>query len=87
MIPQERPAAWSMDALKAIQAKGEQVWIEGGLSYDKVHYVNADPYNPFKDEPDRMSLWEIHPITKFLVCHKEHCDPDSEKDWSALDAK
>jgi uncharacterized protein YjbJ (UPF0337 family) len=65
----------------------EQVWVEGGLSYDNVHYVNADPANPLKDKPDRMSLWEIHPITKFLVCLKDHCDATSEKDWLALDAK
>jgi hypothetical protein len=85
MIPQGRPPSWTIDALKQIQAKGQQVWVEGGLSYDNVHYVNADSAHPIRDEPDRMSLWEIHPITKFLVCRKEHCDPNQESDWSALD--
>jgi hypothetical protein len=87
MNPQKRPSVWTIDALKEIQAKGAQVWVEGGLSDDNVHYVNADPDNPLKDEPDRMSLWEIHPITKFLVCRKDHCDLKNEKDWLALDAK
>lgn len=87
MNPQKRPLVWTIDTLKEIQAQGAQVWVEGGLSYDNVHYVNADPDNPLKDEPDRMSLWEIHPITKFLVCRKDHCDPSKETDWLALDAK
>jgi hypothetical protein len=87
MIPQERPAAWSIDALKEIQAQGLHVWAEGALSYDKIHYVNDDPGNALKDEPDRMSLWEIHPVTKFLVCRKPHCDPQGEEDWTPLDAK
>jgi len=87
MIPQDRPQAWSVDAFKDIQAKGSKVWVEGGLSYDKVHFVSADADNPLKDEPDRMSLWEIHPITKFLVCRKERCDPQFEQDWTPLEAK
>jgi hypothetical protein len=85
MIPQGRSPSWTIDALKEVQAKGQQVWVEGGLSYDNVHYVNADSAHPIKDEPDRMALWEIHPITKFLVCRKEHCDPNQESEWSALD--
>jgi len=87
MIPQARPGAWTIDALKEIQAKGTQVLVEGGLSYDKVHYVSDDPDHPFKDEPDRMSLWEIHPITDFLVCRRDHCDPKRLDDWTALEAK
>jgi hypothetical protein len=84
MIPQDRPSRWNIDALKQIQAQGNRLWIEGGLHYDSIHYVSADPQHPIKDEPSRVSLWEIHPVTKFLVCRKEHCDPEREKDWSAL---
>lgn len=86
MIPQKRPPAWTIEALKEIQAKGQALWVEGGLSYDKVHYVNADADNELKDEPDRLSLWEIHPIAKFLVCRKAHCDAQDEKDWDELKA-
>jgi hypothetical protein len=86
MIPQARPSAWTIDALKDLQAKGTQILVEGGLSYDKVHYVSDDPDHPFKDEPDRMSLWEIHPITEFLVCRRDHCDPNRQSDWTALEA-
>lgn len=87
MIPQQRPQAWTVEALKELQGKGTQVWVEGGLAYDKVHYVNADRANPFKDEPARTSLWEVHPITKFMVCGKEHCDADNAEDWTALGEK
>jgi hypothetical protein len=87
MIPQARPSAWTIDALKEIQAKGRQVLVEGALSYDKVHYVSDDPDHPFKDEPDRMSLWEIHPITDFLVCRRDHCDPKQQGDWTSLEAR
>jgi hypothetical protein len=85
MIPQDRSPAWSIDVLKQIQVQGSKVLVEGALSYDKVHYVDVDPDNPLKDEPERMSLWEIHPITKFLVCRKEQCDADSEGDWSEVE--
>lgn len=84
MIPQGRPPEWNIDVLKGIQAQGAQVWVEGALSYDNVHYVNSDLKHSIKDEPDRMSLWEIHPVTKFLVCRKDHCDPNLESDWLAL---
>ena len=84
MIPQQRPAAWTIDALKKLQVDGTQVWVEGALFYDKVHFVNADRGHPIKNEPDRVSLWEIHPISKFLVCRKDHCDPNFEQDWSDL---
>jgi hypothetical protein len=84
MIPQQRPSAWTIEALKEIQVKGQQVWVEGGLSYDKVHYVNADADNELEHEPERISLWEIHPIAKFLVCRREHCDPQDERQWSEL---
>lgn len=87
MAPQDRPAAWTVEALKEIQAQGARVWVEGGLAYDKVHYVNADGKHPFKDEPARMSLWEVHPITRFLVCRKEHCDAGNADDWSELDTR
>jgi len=86
MIPQARPSAWTIDALKELQAKGTQVLVEGGLSYDKVHFVSDDPDHPFKDEPNRMSLWEIHPITEFLVCRRDHCDPSQHSDWTSLEA-
>lgn len=84
MIPEGRPAAWNVDALKQLQKDGVQVRIDGGLSYDKVHFVIDDPAYPIDVEPDRMSLWEIHPITRFGICKKDRCDPERDSDWSEL---
>ena len=84
MIPQRRPAAWTTAALKKVQREGWAVWIEGGLFYDSMHVVNNDPNNPLGGQPKRFSLWEIHPVTKFLVCRQASCDPDDETAWSQL---
>ena len=86
MIPQDRPKTWTIDALKGIQAASRQVWVEGALFYDKVHFVITDADTAPDGEPQRMALWEIHPITKFLECRKPHCDPQQESDWSELKA-
>jgi len=86
MIPQDRPKTWTIDALKGIQAASRQVWVEGALFYDKVHFVITDADTAPDGEPQRMALWEIHPITKFLECRKPHCDPQQEADWSELKA-
>jgi hypothetical protein len=32
--------------------------------------VNNDPNHPIGGQPKRVSLWEVHPITKFFVCTK-----------------
>jgi hypothetical protein len=50
-----------------------------------VHYVSADPKHPFEDDPERMALWEIHPITNFFVCRRDHCDPNRAQDWTSLE--
>ena len=84
MIPQDRPKTWTIDALKGIQAASRQVWVEGALFYDKVHFVITEADTAPDGEPQRMALWEIHPITKFLVCRKDHCAPDRESDWTSL---
>lgn len=84
MIPQDRPTNWTVASLKAVQSKKQQVWIEGNLFYDGVHRVNADADNPLNGQPKRFSLWEVHPVTKFLVCRKDQCNPADEQDWSQL---
>lgn len=82
MMPQDRPANWNIDALKRLQKDVVQVRVDGGLSDDKVHFVIDDAAYPIDVEPDRMALWEIHPITRFVVCRKEQCDPERDEDWS-----
>lgn len=84
MIPQDRPENWTTTKLKAVQSKKQQIWIEGNLFYDSVHRVNADSDNPLGGQPKRFSLWELHPVTKFLVCKKDSCSTENEQDWSPL---
>jgi len=84
MIPQQRRRTWTLDALKTVQENGYQVWVEGPLLYDKTHYVSDDAESPLPDDPNRMSLWEIHPVTKFLVCRKKKCERTNEADWENL---
>jgi hypothetical protein len=84
MKPQDRPAKWTIPAMKAVQKAHRQVWIEGNLFYDGQHRVNSDSAHPMGNQPKRFSLWEIHPVTKFLVCDKPTCDSSDEADWRAL---
>ena len=69
--------AWNADNLNKLAKDETQVNISGWLLLDQEH--------PEQIGHTRGTLWEIHPITKFLVCRKDHCDPNQESDWSALD--
>ncbi len=84
MIPQQRATNWTVGNLNSVRSKKQQVWIEGNRFYDSVHRVNADPANPIGGQPKRFSLWEVHPVTRFLVCEKEVCSDTDEQDWSEL---
>jgi uncharacterized protein YgiM (DUF1202 family) len=86
MIPQNRPAAWNLGNLTQAENGHRLVMVSGGLLYDNLHRVNADPNHPQGGEPHRFSLWEIHPITQFLVCTKmdNSCDASRAEDWAPL---
>jgi len=88
MIPQQRPAKWTLTRLKNLKQQGRLVMIVGALFYDNDHVVNADPDNPLPGEPRRSSLWEIHRITRFFSCVKanNNCNPTKPSDWKALEA-
>lgn len=86
MIPENRPDSWNREALEDIKHRRQQVLVVGQLFYDSKHHVNDDPDNPLQGDPKRMSLFEVHPITKFFVCdHAKTCDPNSERDWTRLE--
>jgi len=86
MIPQNRPAAWSLANLTQTESSQRLVMITGALFYDNLHKVNGDASNPVGGQPARFSLWEIHPITQFLVCQKtdNSCDAAQAGDWAPL---
>lgn len=87
MIPQQRPAKWTVGKLTAVRAARRRVLAVGALFYDNLHFVNSDPANSLTGQPRRFSLWEIHPITKFFVCRKasNDCDPGTATDWTPLE--
>jgi Bacterial SH3 domain len=86
MIPQlPRPAGWDVPTLTRLHTAAAQVLLVGGLTYDNEHLVNSDPQHPKRGQPERISLWEIHPITDFLVCAAAGpCDPAHREQWTTL---
>jgi hypothetical protein len=85
MIPQDRPAQWTTKALKRLAAAETQVLVVGQLFYDSQHDVNDDSSHPTRD-PERASLFEVHPITRFLVCTQaKPCNPKVESEWTPLE--
>jgi hypothetical protein len=86
MIPQDRPARWSSTTLKKVETSEQQVLVIGRLFYDSKHHVNDDPEVKDTGDPKRMSLWEVHPISEFLVCTgTKACDPKKKTDWTKLE--
>jgi hypothetical protein len=86
MIPQNRPAEWNIANLTQVENNQQLVMISGGLFYDNLHHVNSDASHPKGGQPHRFSLFEVHPITQFMVCTKQDnsCDPTQPGDWVAL---
>ena len=85
-IPRDRPAAWTLEAFRHVQAKRFKVLVRGQLMYDHNHTPNPNPSST-STEPKRISSWEVHPVTAFLVCTKpvSQCDLDDEDDWTKLE--
>ncbi len=86
MIPQDRPDEWNLANLTTVETNQQLVMITGQLLYDNLHHVNGDANNPKGGQPHRFALWEVHPITQFMVCTKpdNSCDPSQAGDWIAL---
>jgi hypothetical protein len=88
MVPWDRNAGWTLKKLVDVQKKKLRVLVQGGLFYDNLHFVNADPKHVLGGQPKRFALWEIHPITGFFVCAraKANCDPANPDDnWTPLE--
>ncbi len=86
MIPQNRPDVWTLANLTQVENSRRLVMVTGALLYDNFHFVNGDPSAPRKGQPHRFSLWEVHPISQFVVCVKDDnsCDPANPGDWTPL---
>jgi hypothetical protein len=85
MIPQERPPEWSIANLSGVESQKRPVLVIGQLFYDMKHKVNDDPKHKKQGQPVRASLFEIHPISAFLVCRTTTtCRANSAGDWTPL---
>jgi hypothetical protein len=85
MIPQNRPKDWTLGRLHKLAADGRQVLVEGQLMFDTRHLPN--PKKGTNHESPRFSTWEIHPVTKFLVCKSgTGCDPAVADQWQPLES-
>jgi hypothetical protein len=90
IIPQNRPAGLTStnvlaQALTGVVKDKSMVMVVGQLMLDNEHLVNDDPAHPKGENPKRISVWEIHPITTFLVCRRSSCDPAQSGQWTPLE--
>jgi hypothetical protein len=87
-IPQlDNPPEWKASSFKKLATLKLQVLVIGGLTYDNEHRINDDPAHPIKGgQPWRMSLWEIHPVTRFYVCEVAACNASTLSEWTTLTA-
>jgi hypothetical protein len=85
MIPQGRPDGWNLQSLQQLENNHTLVLVVGQLFYDEKHLVNDDPSIPRSGQPQRFSLFEIHPITAFMICQTgNQCDANDPSGWTPL---
>ena len=82
MSPHFRPAAW--DQIAGINLRNP-VRITGQLFFDASHKPCRNGRGP---NPQRISIWEIHPVYAIDVCSSMTlvgCSPSDESVWTPLD--
>jgi hypothetical protein len=89
MSPHFRPEAWSQ--IDAKTPVNRLVRITGPLFYDSSHTpCEFDASNKIKvrNSPNRLSLWEIHPVYAIEVCNTKagtDCKVGDKTNWLAYD--
>jgi len=89
MIPHFRPATWSMIDLRT--PVNNPVRVTGQLFYDDAHEACVMAGGTLVGEsPQRISLWEIHPVYAIDVCSSTdptQCDVSSNSSavWTPYD--
>jgi hypothetical protein len=80
---------WTFSRVRVLE--GQQVKIVGQLMADNVHFNKKDDCHFRSADPGcwRSTIWEVHPITQFLVCQAAGgCTASSpDSDWADLDEK
>lgn len=89
MSPHHRPDDWTAGNLNKVAKskaakKKLQVRVTGHLFFDSSHRP-CQGGTKAGGNPQRVSLWEIHPIYKFEVCRVGNCDAAGEDQWLPLD--
>jgi tetratricopeptide (TPR) repeat protein len=82
MSPHLRPETWT--ALPSMTIK-RQVRVTGPLFFDGSHRACHGTARP---SPNRISVWEIHPVYQFEVCRNKPpatCKIDDDDSWIPLD--
>lgn len=82
MSPHLRPDSWT--GLPQLKLK-RPVRLTGPLFFDGSHRACHDDKRP---SPNRISVWEIHPVYQFEVCKKQtlaDCKADNNAVWIPLD--
>lgn len=87
MTPHTRHKKWTFARVNLLQ--GQQVKVVGQLMMDNVHLNKDDDCGFPQAQPGcwRSTVWEVHPVTRFLVCNvSSGCDASSpDSAWTALD--
>lgn len=83
MVPQKRNEKWTVGRVREVQQQRRQVRVRGQLFFDNHHYVNDAEALGLSNQPKRMSLWEVHPVTEFDVCTLPSCGPNGSG-WKPL---
>lgn len=82
MSPHLRPESWT--GLPKLKIK-RPVRITGPLFFDGSHRACHDDKRP---SPNRISVWEIHPVYQFEICKKQKladCKAENNSVWIPLD--
>jgi hypothetical protein len=86
MTPHTREPKWTFARVNSLQ--GQQVKVVGQLMIDNTHLnVKDDCGFPSATATCwRSTVWEVHPVTQFLVCNlKAGCDKNSpDSAWTSL---
>lgn len=82
MIPHHRPADWTEQSVNAVGSKKLPVRLTGQLFFDSSHSPCQNGV-PSSGDPQRIALWEVHPIYDFEVCTQGDCSDG--KGWETLD--
>jgi hypothetical protein len=77
MSPHFRPESWTPDKLNSL--KDHMVRLSGPLFYDNSH---APCRNGKRPNPQRISVWEIHPVYSVDICKQRGANC---QDWVSLE--